>query len=422
MDYRAIPEAHRDAFRRVTRYAFEPETGPDLDDAFSGERPDVYERRGLYEVASGAGTDASTSGGETPEPEALRAVCGLYDFTARVRGAHRPLGGVATVASPPETRREGHVARLLDAVHEEFRERGISLAALWPFEYSFYRRFGYATTDAYAVATVPPGKLRSVAGEPRGSFERLGPEEHEALDEVHREWATEGLAIRRTEGWWRHRLFATWDGGRYVYGWFDEGGDLRGYLAYRIEDEGDADGESLAVTGKTMRIAELAAVDETARRQLLRFCRNHDSQVERVRLVGPEWARLLERLSDPTAADVTLRPGPMVRVVDLPTAAETLDFPSGVEGRFTVAVDDDRCPWNDGTFAIEVDGGSATCEPVDARGDIEVSIGGLSLALTGVRGVPELRRAGDLTVRSEAAAETFAAACPPESTWLREHF
>ena len=425
MDYRAIPEEHRDAFGRVTRYAFEPEAGPDFDDASSGETPDIYERRGLYDAESADGAEApgsDTPGSEASGSEVLLAVCGVYRLTARVRGEWHPLGGVATVASPPERRREGHVAQLLDAVHGEFRERGIPFAALWPFEYGFYRRFGYAAADAYAVAAVPPGELAAVAGERRGSFRRLTPDEYERIDEVHREWATEGLAVRRTEGWWRHRLFSTWSGDRYVYGWFDEDDDLRGYLAYRIEDEGDADGESLAVTGKTMRVVELAAGDVTARRQLLRFCRNHDSQVERVRIVGREWRRLLERLSDPSSADVTLRPGPMVRVVDLRAAVESLAFPNDAEGRFAVAVDDDRCPWNDGTFAIEVGGGSATCEATDASADLRSGVGSLSLALTGVRGVSRLRRDGDLAVRSEAAAETLAEMCPPERTWLREHF
>jgi predicted acetyltransferase len=412
MEYRPIPDAHRDTYDRIANYAFAAERGPEFDFE-SKSYPEVYEPRGLYDAPSG--TD-----GEDLDAGALRAICGYYDFTARVRGEWHPLAGIATVASPPETRRKGHVTRLLDSVHEELREAGTCFAALWPFDYEFYRRMGYAAAGARAVAIVPPSELASVAADDGGSFRRLRPDDRELLDGVHREWATEGLALRRTEGWWRHRVFSTGHVRRYVFGWFDEGGDLRGYVAYRIEDESER-GSNDTTAGKTMDVTELAAVDERARRQLLRFCQNHDSQVDRVRLAG-EGRRLLETLADPDAADAELRPGPMVRAVDLPAAVAALSFPREVDGSLVVAVDDERCPWNDGTFAIRVADGDATCESTGESPDLSADVASLSLVLLGVRGVDRLRRDGDLSVRSEGAAATLAAMCPPEPTRLRERF
>ncbi|HEV3498294.1 MAG TPA: sterol carrier protein domain-containing protein, partial [Actinomycetes bacterium] len=45
------------------------------------------------------------------------------------------------------------------------------------------------------------------------------------------------------------------------------------------------------------------------------------------------------------------------RVVDVPGAFAARGYPSGLRGRITIGVTDDTCPWVDGTWTIEVDGG-----------------------------------------------------------------
>ncbi|WP_101294639.1 GNAT family N-acetyltransferase [Halegenticoccus soli] len=406
MDTRPLPDEHRTAFRRTVRYAFSPERGPDPDEDEEIERPEIYSRRGLYDVAP-----------ETPDAaldaDDLLAVCGYYAFTARVRGGWHPMGGVSAVASPPETRRRGHVARLLDDLLREFREEGTYFSALWPFEYEFYRRFGYAMSNDRCATTVPPGELSDVVGEPRGRFRPLDPDDSSALDAVHREWVTEALAIRRTEGWWRHRVFSGWRKDPYVYGWEDDGGDLRGYVSYTVDEEDDE---------KVMEVRELAATDYAARRQLLRFCRDHDSQVDRVRIRGPTETTLLETLSDPRAASVEVEPGPMVRIVDVEAALSALSYPAGTAGRVTIAVDDARCPWNDGVFELDVEGGAGACLPSDAEPDVRTGVGALSQLAVGSQSVDSLKRYDELTVDDAAAAESLDELFPRESAYLREGF
>ncbi|WP_129113126.1 GNAT family N-acetyltransferase [Halegenticoccus tardaugens] len=408
MDYRCLPEAHRPVFRRLVRYAFSPERGPDPDDDEEIERPDIYRRRGLYDV------DAAVPDEEL-DGDDLLAVCGYYAFTARVRGGWHPLGGVSAVASPPETRRQGHVGRLLSSLLREFCDRGTYFSALWPFEYGFYRRFGYAMANTHARTVVPPAELAEACGDAGGRFRSLDADEHPRLDDVHREWATEALAIRRTEGWWRHRAFSWWRTDPYAYGWEDDDGDLRGYLFYTVEEEDDE---------KIMNVGEFAAADAETRRQLLRFCRDHDSQVDAVRLHGPaaEATSLPEALSDPRAASVEIEPGPMVRIVDVEAAAAALAYPDGVAGSVTVEVTDDRCPWNDGAFELVVDGGEAACRPTDADPAVRLNVRALSKLVVGSKSLAALARRGEATVEDETAAKTLAAAFPPEPVYLREGF
>ncbi|WP_224449052.1 GNAT family N-acetyltransferase [Haloprofundus salilacus] len=420
MEYRPLPEAHEDAYRRILEYAFSPEDGPELDDD-PPERPDIFSSRAVY-----AGADEETSDADLDSDD-IRAVCGWYDFSMLVRGSSRRVGGLAAVASPPETRRRGHIGRMLDAFLAELREEGVPFSALWPFDYAFYARFGWATTNTYDRTTLPPGELSSVVGDAddaSGRFRRVDVDEYEALDAVHREAATETLALRRTEGWWRHRVFESWGTNPYVYGWENDDGDLRGYLVYTVENDA-------AEEEKTMHLRELAGVDAEARRNLLRFCRDHDSQVEHVRFDGPLGADLLYRLSDPRAATVERRSGPMVRVVDVRAAVESVPVPDDASDSVALAVTDDRCAWNDGAFEIHAAEGRATCETTDFAPTLRLGVGALSQILVGARSARALRDdgridavegVGDADAAAAEAVATLDALYPTENVYLREFF
>ncbi|MFC6824282.1 GNAT family N-acetyltransferase [Halopelagius fulvigenes] len=405
MHLRTLPDAHLDAFTERINYAFRPTDGPSWD-RDEEDHPDLFTPLGFYE----------TPPGETPEVSDLTAVCGTYDFTVRVRGDWHRMPGLAAVASPPETRRRGVVARMLDALLERHRDDGVSLSTLWPFEYPFYRRFGWATANNYARLAAPPEQLSAVASDPAGSFRRLRADEDiDAMRAVHESWATESLAVKRTEGWWRHAVFGGDEPDSFVYGWEDDAGCLRGYVVYAFEEREDGD-------GRRLNVRELAAADGEAEAHLHRFCRDHDSQVEEVRFVRlPEWVRPIDAYPDPRAATLEIRPGPMVRIVDVASALTDVSYDA--EGSVTLGVRDDRCEWNDAAFRLDVADGDATCRRVEggAETDGEVEIGALSQLLVGARTVEEAVRAGDASVEGEAA-QTLERLFPRERTFLRERF
>lgn len=435
MDYRPVPDDHRDAYDAVLSYAFSPERGPDPD-RDGPDRPAGFHPRALYDVdpdgdrrgtaeepddRGDAATEPDERGTSDPPADAMAVVCGFHDFSARIRGAFRPVGGVSAVASPPERRRQGLVRELLGGVHRELRDDGVPFAALWPFEFEFYRRLGYARVGDYSRITVPPDELAAVAAEPAGRFEQLSADDWARLDAVHAAWADDALGLDRTEDWWRKRVFRSWGTDPYVYGWSD-GGELRGYLVYTVE-EGDDEGANAA--GRTMAVSELAHRDREARGQLLRFCRDHDSQVEAVRLVGPPDARLFDELDDPRAADTEVRPGPMARLVDVPAALEAVDYPAGVSGSVVLDVADDGCPWNDGRVRLSVGDGGGRVESVDDDGgsaDVSLDVRALTRLVVGSHGIDRLVELGDVSVADPAARDLLADALPPTDPYLREGF
>ncbi|WP_313691219.1 GNAT family N-acetyltransferase [Halorarum halobium] len=409
MDYATVPDDHEETYGRVLSYAFSPERGPDPD-VEGPDRPESFHRRGVYDVPDG-------SSPAEHEATDLAAVCGYYDFSGRIRGAFRRVGGVSAVASPPERRRGGTVREMLGELHAEFRSEGIDFAALWPFKYSFYRRLGYARVNDYARLTLPPDELDGAVPRPAGAFVRLAPDDWERLDAVHAAAATEPLGLDRTEGWWRRRVFRSWRTDPFVYGW-ERNGELRGYVVYTVE-EGDDD-------GKTFLAQELVGVDERARRHLLRFARNHDSQVERIRFTARADTRLFDRLEDPGSVETEIKPGPMFRLVDVAAGLSAVSYPAHVAGEAVLDVTDDHCDWNDDTFRLSLADGSATCERVAGGADADVSlgVGALSRLAVGSHSLDRLVELDSIAVEpgGEDARVTLEAAFPGTEPFLREGF
>ena len=410
MEYRPFPDERSNEFRAFMRYAFSPEQGPYDPDAEDDNREYLADYRGLFDGADPA------------------AVCGHHDFTLRIRGVDRDVAGLSAVASPPEHRRQGHVKRLLRESLAEYRRDGVHFSVLWPFEHGFYRRYGWATVSRYRRIRAPPKQFAFVddagdAGaaadgdEPAGRFRRLDADDHAAAAAVLSATADHtDFTMARTEDWWRERTLRGWKTDPFVYGW-ERDGELRALWSYTFE-EGDAPDE-----GTTMVVSDAAVAEPSAWDHVFRFCRNHDSQVETVRLRLPEDRSVLDRVADPEAVTEEIRSGPMFRLVDVAGALEALDPDPAIETTFTLAVDEPLAGWHDRLLRVTVTDGVVDVihEDTDVSVDVTTGVGALSQLYAGYRTVTELRTYADLTV-DDAVAGDLRALFPPRRTDLREWF
>ena len=417
LDYRPFPEGRSDEFSAFMRYAFSPEEGPYDPEADDDDREHLAEYRGLFD-------------GEEPV-----AVCGHHDFSLRIRGRDREAAGLSAVASPPEHRRRGHIERLLRESLREYSGDDVRFSVLWPFEHPFYRRYGWATVSRYRWVKAPPEQLAFAAeatggGDEAGEFRRLDADDHDAAADLLAATAERyDFTMARTEAWWRERTLRGWKTDPFVYG-FERDGDLRALLSYTFEERDDGD-------GRAMVVSDAAVADPAAWDRIFRFCRDHDSQVERVRLRLPADVSLLDRVDDPRAVTEAVRAGPMFRLVDAPAALEALEPDTDLEAAFTLAVDDPLVDWHDRPIRVTVADGEVDAERVDpgesgspgsaaADGvDVAAGIGALSQLYAGYRGVADLRAHAALDVADgapEGLAADLAALLPPRRTFLREGF
>jgi len=410
MEYRSFPDERGDEFDAFMRYAFSPAEGP-YDPEEADDQDTIAETRGLFDADD--------------DPV---AVCAHHYFPLRIRGDDREVAGLSAVASPPEHRRQGNVGRMLRKSLAEYRDRGVFVSTLWPFEYPFYAAYGWATASRYRYLTAPPDQfgfvddLIATTGDDAGAFRRLGEDDYEAVKPVLAATAARyDLTMDWTEEWWRERTLRGWKTDPFVYGW-ERDGDLRGLCRYSFEDDPD-DADDTAI-----RVTDVAVADDEAWFQLLRFFRNHDSQVAEVRIRAPPDAPLLDLVDDPRAVDCEVRTGPMVRLVDVADALEALAPDPTIEAAFSLSVADPLVDRNDGIFRIAVADGTVAVEPLDsepADADAAVDIGALSQLYVGYRSVDEAARSGELALDAGPAVDLAAdlrALFPPRTTHLREGF
>ncbi|EMA43879.1 GNAT family N-acetyltransferase [Halococcus saccharolyticus] len=399
IEYRPIPEAAEERHRAITGYAFDAGSGPyDPDEPIDERR----QRRWAF------GEDRGVFDGDD------LVACGTHiEFTVRLRGEWLPMAGLSGVASPPDRRRQGFVGELLEASLREYRDRDWPIAALWPFKHDFYARYGWATGCRYRTATVDPAALSTVRSAAAGEFRRIEPEEYATLEPVFEAWLDGvNLATRRSDDWWRDRVFQSDDTERYCYVWLRED-EPRGYLLYRIRNDDD---------GRRLVVDEMASADHEAYLNLLRFCHDHDSQVNTVELYGHDHDRLLDVVTDRDAIEVEMAAGQMVRIVDVPTALEAVPYPGVEDATVTVDVDDPHAPWNDATFAIRVEDNVASVERVDAEPDATTDIGTLSQLLVGYCSAEHARVVGDLDVDTSGTADVLDRLFPEHEVFLPEQF
>ncbi|WP_394742629.1 GNAT family N-acetyltransferase [Natronococcus roseus] len=397
-DYRPIPD-DREIFHEYRSYAFRPEEGvpaydPDEHETVRDARGD---RRGIF-----------AEGDDRP-----RTVCRHYWLEARVRGDTYPVAGLASVATPPEFRREGNVRELLAGSLEEYRDRGDRLSILWPFQYRFYRKYGWDTANRIVTHAASPDVFAFARGADEGSFRSLGADEYDVLEPVYNA-ASEGLALERDERWWRHRIFGGHDTDPFVYV-YERDGEPAGYLVYRIEREEGT---------RTMGVSELAAVDREALLALFAFCADHDSQVDRVELRVSETVPVRELARDPDEIDTSLENGPMVRLVDVAEGLPALTA-GEADAALEIEVEDPLVDWNDDRFVLETTDGTATCERAgdgtDGGPDAALDVGALSQLAVGARSASALASTGRLEADAETAT-VLSGLYPEDDVYLGHHF
>jgi len=389
-EYRPIDPREYEEFTRFTRYAFAAERGPLDGDQRHEFESDLFDLRGIYD-------------------DGLRSGCRRYAFEAQVRDAVQTVGGLGALATPPEYRQQGYARDLCRAVCREYGTEGIGLVVLWPFATPFYGSMGWATVNDLYEFALPPTALP--AHDSRGRYRRLGVDDWERLRPVEAATADGvGLAMRRSEAWWRERTLTSWTGGPepFAYG-YERGGDLAGYLVYTVEDS-DAHERTLAVSAA-------ASVDREAHRSLLAFLRRHGAQIDNVELTRATDSRLLALAEDPEAVTCERVPGPMARLTTLDPLAG-LDW-SMLDRPLTLAVEDPLVPENDCRVRVSADGldANAADEP-----DVRVDIGTLTQLYVGRYDPATAKRVAGLSTSGESVRESLAAVFPEWQVCLREFF
>jgi len=341
----------------------------------------------------------------------------LIPFECWIQGKPVRMGGIAGVATWPEARRNGWVAKLLAHSLAVMRERGQTIGMLHPFAFTFYRKFGWELTierKSYVLdMALLPKRIHA-----SGRIERCG--DLETLN-----WIYEAAASRyngtllRTESWWRQKVLS---GPELKVVWRNEAGEAQGYMLYEVQN-------------RLLKVRDWAYANGEAQAALWSFIAQHDSMADRIELTVPVDDAMPFLLPDPRFKQEIV-PYFMSRIADVAGLFARYPFAAAdAEERLTLAVRDEQAPWNNGRFRMVFGtGGTATVlgthapegagdTGADSFGEPEAScdIRALTAMLLGNRRPLWLREAG-LLQADEAAVALLERRIPKRTPYLMDFF
>ena len=253
------------------------------------------------------------------------------------------LSGITTA---PARRREGHMSTLIRESLALLRERGVCAAALYPFDYDYYRRYGFAACGEVARLKVELSRLPGAALQGQILPLRHGSEDLRLLLGAYQACFSQYSGhARRDEAAFSLLLeeLALDNGYAAVY---RHDGKEEGYLLYYMQD-------------KTIVVNEIGAASHSARLDLLSYLGSHSSSMEDAEFLCPLEDPLWRLLPDPRGA-VSAEPYDMLRLVDLGRAMQGLPAAQSAEAGLTLRILDPYAPWNEGLWHFSAHDGALT--------------------------------------------------------------
>jgi predicted acetyltransferase len=327
-----------------------------------------------------------------------------------------PAGQVSGLSVGAEHRGRGVATDLLRAYLAEVRERGAAISTLFPATVQLYRRAGYeyaGTWTLYEAAArhLPvgwPDGYRAMpvpADDPAPLQERFAPVARGRNGQVDRD-----------ADWWRHFLLA------------DRGSGLP--QVFLVDGPDGPDGWAILAVGTdvsgsdvrtSVQVVDWGAASEAGWRSLLTLAGGFSSLEAKAVWKGPDPEPLALLLREQDVRQVR-QDRWMARVVDVPGAFAARGYPSGLRGRITIGVSDDVCPWVDGTWTIEVDGGEGKAVRVGDDVEPHTNAAGLAALFAGYHDPRDLAALGVVRGLGQADIEFLQAVHAGPKPWSPDYY
>lgn len=268
----------------------------------------------------------------------LAAKLHLLPLSCYINGKEFEMGGISAVATWPEYRRQGSVKKLLHYALKHMKELGQTISFLHPFSFSFYRKYGWELVFVEQNYTIPVDKLKN-DWKGNGCVCRIH-DDIEVLDEIYTEYARQfNGTLVRDEKWWKQRVL---NGNYHIVVAYNEQDDAEAYLIYHVNEN-------------VLNVEEMAYKSANGRKLVLQFIANHDSMVEKVKMVVPENDNLPLLMEEPRF-DQNKHPFFMARIVDVFEFLKHYPFHNGGIEPLKLHVEDSFLPENNGIYQLTQNG------------------------------------------------------------------
>ena len=298
-------------------------------------------------------------------------------------------GGIGAVSTLPPYREEGCIRSIFRPLLRESYDEGMLISTLYPFNHSFYRKFGYETATVWNEFTVPAAELRRYHHPGFAKQWQAGDDlsPYRALWEKFA--SRHNLSLRRTEDMVKDMIRGTYYEDRYFVFLLGDDAGPSAYVAYQDERRDE---------GARLRINDFAWDGTRGFRALLGFLGRFSADYKDIWLRSPTDIQLGYFASDPYAVKCEMSVEHMVRAVNAKALLSLLKKPEGAE--FSIEISGDEfIEENNGIFLVKGDRVSS-CAGIP---DISMDAHTFSQLITGASNLYEASLREDVVIRGREA-------------------
>jgi len=332
----------------------------------------------------------------------------LDEYTMRFRNSMVKMGGIGFVCTRIDYRGKGAVKFLMKGSLKTMHEKGHAVSVLYPFNQSFYRKYGWEQFYRVRKIKLSPEHFKLPESDDSITTELLDHPDQETIS-FYNDYARRHYNYcLRTMDYWNMFMSNPWPDliARYIVK-FSEKGKVIGLMDLSYVKEGK---ERKSV----LSIRPLIYETEEARRSMLAFVKRLSQQIEEVAFMIPMDEELWPYLSD-RPKEQTIDDFGMIRVVSV----EQLDGLAigAPDLELGIKLNDSLAPWNDGIFSLKVQSGRLEVSRSQEY-DIECDVATLSSVLSGFTNLREMYACG----RVKTTHDVLNVDLPKETTLLMEFF
>ena len=327
-----------------------------------------------------------------------------------------PASQVSGLSVGAEHRGRGVATELLRAYLDEVHERGAAISTLFPTALHLYRRAGYEFAGTWTLYEAAARHLP--AGWPEGYRAVPVPADDPALlqERFARVAAGRNGQVDRDADWWRDFLLADRGSGPPQVFLVDGPAGPDAWAVLAVSSDISARDISTSV-----QVVDWGAASEGGWRSLLTLAAGFSSLEASVHWKGPDPEPLALLVAEQDIRQLR-QDHWMARVVDVAGAFTARGYQAGLRGRITIGVSDDTCPWVDGTWTIEVDGGEGKAVRVGDDAELRTNAAGLAALFAGYHDPRDLAALGVVRGLDQAGVEFLQAMHAGPSPWSPDYY
>jgi len=339
----------------------------------------------------------------------------IISYKMFVRGVLMNMGGIAAVATKPQFRKQKQITELIKESYKVMRENQEYVSVLYPFKFSFYRRYGYENCAEFSWLIASPKNI-------------LIPKDFQPLkikEITHDESFEICMPIREKIGQ------------KFNLTIFDDSNDWKYHhvkkksKVYVIEDKGENLGYFTTHLEKRegpwnvrLNLQNVIVDSVAARLTVFDFIKKHTDQNKDFSypLLGDE--RITDYFDELWEGDLKyqMTGGPMFRVIDVKKALELLEFDKNLDATLSMKIDDEYAPWNSEPILVTIKNGKANVsKTIEQEIELQTEIKAFTQLFVGYRTIYDLNETNKVIIKEENL-EKFNKVFPKRFTRLRTFF